>query len=149
MEPSREEAEKLFDRGRDALAAGEIPSALALLERALKLNDNRSWYSYLGFCVAKERGQVKKGIELCSLSLELEPENADHYLYLAKIHLLSGNKQETLRVLREGMARGENKGLIALLDFIGTRKPPVVAFLPRSNPVNRLLGLLLERMRLR
>jgi len=149
MEPSREEAEKLFDRCREALAAGEIPSALALLERALKLYDNRSWYSYLGYCMAKERGQVKKGIELCSLSLELEPENADHYLHLAKIHLLSGNKQETLRVLREGMARGENQGLIALLDAIGTRKPPVISFLPRSNPINKLLGLLLERMRLR
>jgi len=150
MEPSREEeAEKLFGRAREALAAGEIPSALTLLERALKLNDNRSWYSYLGYCMAKERGQVKKGIELCTLSLELEPEHADHYLYLAKIHLLAGNKPETLRVLREGMARGENQGLITLLDAIGTRKPPVLSFLPRSNPVNRLLGLLLERLRLR
>jgi tetratricopeptide (TPR) repeat protein len=150
MEPGQEEeAGKLFGRGLDALSAGEIPSALALLERALKLNDNRSWYSYLGYCMAKERGQVKKGIELCSLSLEQEPEKADHYLQLAKIHLLAGNKQETLRVLREGMARGENQGLIALLDAIGTRKPPVLSFLPRENPVNRLLGICLERLRLR
>jgi tetratricopeptide (TPR) repeat protein len=150
MEPSREEeAEKLFGRARDALAAGEIPSALTLLERALKLNDNRSWYSFLGYCMAKERGQVKKGIELCTLALELEPEHADHYLNLAKIYLLAGNKPEALRVLREGMARGENPGLITLLDAIGTRKPPVLSFLARSNPVNRLLGLLLERLRLR
>ena len=62
MEPSREEeAEKLFARAVDALSAGETPSALALLERGLKLDDNRSWYSYLGYCIAKERGQVKKG----------------------------------------------------------------------------------------
>jgi tetratricopeptide (TPR) repeat protein len=149
MDPSREEAEKMFARGRDALAAGEIPSALALLERALKLSDNRSWYSYLGYCMAKERGQVKKGIELCGLSLELEPEQADHYLHLAKIHLLAGNKKETLRVLREGMAQGENQSLIALLDVIGTRNAPVLSFLARSNPVNRLLGIFLERLRLR
>lgn len=149
MEPSMEEAEKLFGRAVDALAAGETPSALALLERALKLNDNRSWYSFLGYCIAKERGQVKKGIELCSASLELEPQNPAHYLNQGRIQLVSGDKKEALRVLREGMAQGGSPGIVALLDQIGTRKQPVLSFLPRKNPVNRLLGLLLERTRLR
>jgi predicted Zn-dependent protease len=150
MEPgSGEEAERLFSRALDALAAGETPSALALLERALKLNDSRSWYSYLGYCIAKERGQARKGSELCNVSLELEPGNPAHYLNLAKIHLIAGDKKETLRVLREGMSQGGNPGIIALLDQIGNRKSPVLSFLPRSNPLNRLLGLLLERLRLR
>jgi predicted Zn-dependent protease len=149
MEPSLEEAEKLFDRAVDALAAGETPSALALLERALKLNDNRSWYSFLGYCIAKERGQVKKGIELCSASLALEPQNPAHYLNQGRIQLVSGDKKEALRVLREGMAQGGSPAIVALLDQIGTRKQPVLSFLPRKNPVNRLLGLLLERTRLR
>jgi predicted Zn-dependent protease len=146
---SEAEAARLFDRAVDALAAGETPSALALLERALKLNDNRSWYSFLGYCMAKERGQVKKGIELCNSSLELEPQNPVHYVNQARIQLVSGDKKEALRVLREGMVHGGSPGIVALLDQIGTRKPPVLSFLPRNNPINRLLGLLLERTRLR
>ena len=150
MEPSREEeAEKLFARAVDALSAGETPSALALLERGLKLDDNRSWYSYLGYCIAKERGQVKKGTDLCNSSLEMEPENPAHYLNLAKLNLVAGNKKEVLRVLREGLSHGESREIIALLDTVGTRKLPVVSFLPRTSLINKLLGLLLERTGLR
>jgi Tfp pilus assembly protein PilF len=133
----------------NALAAGETTSALALLERALKLGDNRSWHSYLGYCIAKERGQVKKGSDLCIASMEQEPENPVHYLNLAKVHLVAGRKPEALGVLREVMSRGGSKEILALLGEIGTRKPPVLHFLPRGNPLNKLLGLMLERLRLR
>ena len=146
---AEEEGGKLFSRALDALAAGETPSALALLERALKLSDNRCWYSYLGYCIAKERGQVKKGSDLCNASLEQEPANPVHFLNLAKVHLVAGQKKEALGVLREGMSLGGSPELSALLARIGTRKPPVLSFLPRVNPVNRVLGLLLDRMRLR
>jgi predicted Zn-dependent protease len=144
-----EEGERLFSRALDALAAGETPSALALLERALKQNDNRSWHSYLGYCIAKERGQVKKGSDLCVASLELEPENPVHYLNLAKVHLVAGHKPEAIGVLRKGMALGGNQEILALLGEIGTRKAPVISFLPRDNPFNRVLGLLLDRLGLR
>lgn len=143
------EGAKLFSRAIDALAAGETPSALALLERALKLVDNRSWHSYLGYCIAKERGQVKKGSDLCLDSLEFEPENPAHFLNLAKVHLVAGGKPEALEALRKGMSLGGSPAIVALLDRIGTRKPPVLSFLPRANPVNRLLGLLLDKIRLR
>jgi len=133
----------------DALAAGETPSALALLERALKLDDNRSWHSYLGYCIAKERGQVKKGSDLCLDSLECEPENPVHFLNLAKVHLVAGSKNEALETLRKGMSLGGNPAIVALLERIGKRKPPVLSFLARANPVNRVLGLLLDKMRLR
>ena len=146
---SEEEGGKLFSRALDALAAGETPSALALLERALKQSDNPSWYSYLGYCIAKERGQVKKGCDLCNASLELEPANPAHYLNLAKVHLVAGQKKEALQVLRQGISQGGSQEIIDLLDQIGTRKPPVFSFLPRDNWANKMLGLFLERTGLR
>jgi predicted Zn-dependent protease len=146
---SEEEGGKLFSRALDALAAGETPSALALLERALKQSDNKSWYSYLGYCIAKERGQVKKGLDLCNAALEQDPSNPAHFLNLAKVNLVAGQKKEALNVLRQGMALGGSPGITALLDQIGTRKPPVFSFLPRGHFINKVLGLLLERTRLR
>ncbi|UFS70548.1 hypothetical protein LPW11_22100 [Geomonas sp. RF6] len=143
------EGERLFDGAVAALAIGETPAALAKLERALKLKDDRSWYSYLGYCIAKERGQVKRGMDLCNASLEADAGNPAHFLNMAKIHLLAGSKVEALTALRNGMSVGGNDEIKALLNKIGTRKPPVIAKLPRSHPLNRYLGLLRDRLGMR
>ncbi len=138
-----------FEQARESLAAGHTLDALAHLEKALKLRDNPSWYSYLGYCIAKQRGQIRNGIELCLSSLELERDEPAHYLNLGKIHFLSGNKLEALRIFREGMSRGRHEEIQRILDEIGVRKPPVITSLPRNNPVNRFLGILFSKIGLR
>ncbi|HOP40526.1 MAG TPA: hypothetical protein PLI53_05745 [Geobacteraceae bacterium] len=117
-------------------------AGLACLEKALELEDNKGWYSYLGYCIAKERGQVSRGVELCMVSLEHEPENPEHYLNLGKVKLISGNKADALRFFREGITKG---GSVELRDF-GMRKPPVLRFLARSNPLNIVFGRLFCRI---
>ncbi|WP_246329808.1 tetratricopeptide repeat protein [Geomonas limicola] len=139
----------MYDRAVAALDAGETSSALAFLERALKIFDNACWYSYLGYCVAKERGQVRKGVELCGSALQQEPENPIHFLNLARVHLVAGKKVEALQALREGMNCGGNAEILSLLEKIGTRKPPVFSFLPRNHALNRVVGLVLDRLKLR
>lgn len=146
---SAEEGEKLFKRALEALRAGQAPSALALLERALTMSDNPSWHSYLGYCIAKERGQVKRGTELCLASLEQEPQNPAHYLNLAMVHVIAKQKGDALRVLRQGMAAGGSEEIAAMLARLGVRKPPVLRFLPRDHFLNKWLGILLSRIGLR
>jgi len=138
-----------FERARRAIAMDNTVAGLASIEKALSCNDDMRWYSYLGYCVAKERGQVSRGTELCMISLEHEPGNPEHYVNLGKILLLSGKKAEALCTLREGMAQGGSTELIALLNQFGNRKSPVIPFLPRTNPLNKILGLLLHRIGLR
>ncbi|GFO60379.1 hypothetical protein GMST_27040 [Geomonas silvestris] len=149
MQVNSEEAVKLYGRAVAALDAGETSSALAFLERALKISDNACWYSYLGYCIAKERGQVRKGAELCGTALQQEPENPAHFLNLAKIHLVAGKKDEALQALREGMSCGGNSEIATLLEKIGTRKPPVFSFLSRDHALNRVAGLVFDRLKLR
>jgi predicted Zn-dependent protease len=144
-----EEGEKVFARALEALAAGETPAALALLERAFKLQDNPAWLSYLGYCIAKERGQVKKGSELCHEALKAQPDNPVHYLNLAKVQVIAGQKSAALESLRKGMALGGTAETAALLGRLGTRKPPVLPFLSRDHFLNKYLGMILHRLRLR
>jgi len=146
---SADEAAREFQRAVQDIAEDNSLGALARLERALRFGDNRRWHSYLGYCIARERGQVRKGIDLCQSSLELEPDNPEHYLNLGKVHLIGGNKDEALRAFRDGMTRTGDATLADLLERLGTRKPPVISFLSRDNPLNRFLGLLLVRMGLR
>ncbi|MBU5636339.1 tetratricopeptide repeat protein [Geomonas sp. Red69] len=150
MEPvPQEDAEKLLSRALAAFSSGEYQAALAQLERALKLQDNPLLHSYLGLCIAKERGQVKKGRELCLASLDLEPENPAHYLNLARVHQAAGDKLLAIDVLRKGMSVGGSDEIKALLATLGTRKPPPLSFLSRDHILNKWLGIALSRVGLR
>lgn len=142
-------AEKEFLRVRKALDEGNVLGALASLELALKINDDVRWHSCLGFCIAKERGHITRGLELCRTALEQDPENALHYLYLGKVHLVAGSKVDALKVLRQGMQMEACPEIEQLLAEIGTRKPPVIAALSRDNFLNKWLGFVLNRIGLR
>jgi tetratricopeptide (TPR) repeat protein len=145
----REEAERAFSQALTALGTEDTLTALCHLERALKLEDRAGWYSYLGYCIARERGQQRKGLELCLNSLVAEPDNPEHYFNLGRVHLLAGDRVEALRILREGIHRGDCPGILKLLESLGNRRPPVVPALSRDNPVNKYLGIILGRLGLR
>jgi Flp pilus assembly protein TadD len=149
QQESAGEAEKEFANGVAALAVEDTLTALACLERALRLQDNPGWHSYLGYCIAKERGQLRRGLELCQSSLAVEPDHPGHLCNLGRVHLIGGDKMEALRVLREGMAKGGSPELIRLLETLGTRKPSLFPMLHRDNPLNKYLGLILSRLGLR
>jgi len=144
-----EGAEKEFSLGKTALAREDTIAALNHLERALRLQDNPGWHSYLGYCIAKERGQYRKGMEICQSSLAVEPDDPGHFYNLARLHLVSGDKMEALRVLREGMAKGGNPEIVHLLENLGKRNSLLFPSFSRTHPLNRYLGLLLRRLGLR
>ncbi len=143
------EAEKEFSKGVRALKQGDSLAALVCFEKAASLASRPVYSSYFGYCIAKERGQVQKGLLLCSEAIEAEPGNTVHYLNLGRIHLVTGNKPDAISVFRKGLAHGPNGEITSLLDAIGTRKPAIFSFLSRSNPINRYLGLILSKLGLR
>jgi tetratricopeptide (TPR) repeat protein len=142
-------AEKEFLRARKELDEGNVLAALACLEKAMKISDDPRWHSCLGFCIAKERGHITRGLELCRTAIEQDPENAVHYLYLGKVHLVAGNKVDALKVLRQGMQKEASPEIAAQLASIGMRKSPIISALSRDNLLNKLLGFILNRLGLR
>ena len=143
------EAEKEFSKGLKALQEGNSLAALVSFEKAASLESRPVYFSYFGFCIAKERGQVQRGIAFCREAMEKEPENTAHYLNLGKIHLVAGDKQEAIGVFRKGLAFGHNREIVGLLDAIGTRKPPLISSLSRDNPINKYLGKFFRKLGLR
>jgi tetratricopeptide (TPR) repeat protein len=142
-------AEELFKKGLEALAGGKTLPALVSFEKALSLEDNPAFYSYLALCIAKERGQVKKAIDLCEEALRKDTENTAHYLNLGKILLHAGNKDEAIIVFRGGLKYAIDPQIVDELNKLGTRQPPVIPFLKRNNPINKYLGLIRKRLRKR
>jgi tetratricopeptide (TPR) repeat protein len=143
------DAEKLFSRGLDALDQGNTVSALSFFEKASQMEDNPRYRSYLAYCVAKERGQHKLSVSLCEEAIAQEPAHAGHYLNLGRIYLISGKRAEALKAFREGMSHEADPRIIAELDRMGSRKSPPISFLNRNNPLNKYLGIVLRKVRLR
>ena len=139
-------AQKDFDRAQQELDRNNVLTALACLERALSIWNDPLWHSRLGFCIAKERGQLTRAFELCHTSIEHDPDNPLHYLYLGKIYLVAGNTYDALKALRQGMTQGGHPEIERVLDSIGTRKFPVLSFLSRDNPLNKYLGIIFGRL---
>ncbi|MEW6115574.1 MAG: tetratricopeptide repeat protein [Nitrospirota bacterium] len=144
-----EEAEKYFVQGLSALKRGRTLPALASFERAATLSDAPLYRSYLAYCVAKERGQLKRAISLCEQAIEREPGNSVHYLNLGRIYLHAKNKDYAITVFREGLKHEMNQDIISELQKLVARKPPVLPFLGRENPINKYIGIVLGALRLR
>jgi Flp pilus assembly protein TadD len=144
------ESEQLFEKGVKAADRGNWVAALACFEKVVQLGGNPAGSSYLAVCIARERGQFSKADILCKEALDLEPDNPVHYLNQGRILLLQGRKQEAIQAFRDGLKRGGmEKRIIEELNRLGTRKGPVISFLKRDNPINKYLGILLTKLRLR
>lgn len=140
---------ELFEKGIAFLKEDNSLGALACFEKAYSIKKLPEIQSYLGFCIAVERGKITEAISLCNNAIAREPNNPVHYLNLGRIYLKTNRKAEAMDVFRKGLSIGDNEEIRVILDSLGTRKKPVFSFLPRDSFLNRYAGLILHRLKLR
>lgn len=159
--------------GNDKAAGGQIDqhTAAALVERGIARCRKGEWerglddlgklarnehqgelpgvfYSYLGYGIARCRGQVHEGVRLCEHAVKVEFYNPENYLNLARTYLLADNRRRAYKALTQGLRTDRrHTGLIALARQMGWRRRPVLPFISRDNPVNRFLGRLRHDLR--
>jgi len=128
--------EQKFDRG-----------LVFLGEAYLQLSRNKdarippAALSYYGLCLAMQKGRNKEAAEYCELALERELFNVEHYVNLSQDWINAGHRRKAVDALERGLAvEPGNSRLRMLRESVGVRKPPVLRFLPRDNPVNVSLG---------
>lgn len=139
----------LFQRGVDHLKDNNSLGALACFEKIYKEIKSPEVQSYLGFCIAAERGQISEAVSMCNEAISRDPDNPVHYLNLGRVYMKSGMKEKALLILREGLSAGNDEEILFLLDLIGKRRKPVFPFLSRRNFINKYLGMILHRTGLR
>lgn len=136
------DGEVLFKKGLEAFAHGDTLSALSYFEKTINIERSPAVCSYYALCIAKERGQVSNAISLCNEAIQKEPGNSLHYLNLGKVYLVDNNKEEAIKTFRAGLDYETNPLIVDELNKLGPRKPPILPFLERSNPINRYLGIM-------
>lgn len=100
-------------------------------------------------CMAETTAAYKSSVNLCHEAIKMDPKNPEHYYRQGRILYLAGRKKDAIWVLRMGLRHGRHKGILETLASMGIRRPPPINFLSRSNPLNKLLGILLARLNLR
>jgi len=143
------DAEELFAKAMDAQKSGKTGEALDLLEQAVGLERKPLFCSNLAVCLAKEKRDFKRAVSLCKEAIKSDPKNSIHFLHLGKVHILANQKKDAIRIFYMGLRYAENRDIIAELKRIGRRRPPVIPFLDRSNPLNKMLGKMFYKQRVR
>ena len=143
-------AEARFQRGLQALKEGRGLEALALFEAAIALEKQLGsrtmqarYLSYYGLSLALHAGQPREGAEMCRQAITLEFFNADLCWNLGRVLLASGRRKDAFAAFLKGLSVQKNhQEIIGELGRMGWRKPPIIRFLPRGNPINATLGKL-------
>lgn len=126
------EASKLLFAAFERFAANEQPVPAASL-------------ALYATCLAFQ-GKVREGLQTCKHAAELEPHNADVYLNMARIYLKGDSRRMAVEALDQGLSLSpRHPELLLLRRQMGARKPPVIGFLSRENPVNVTLGRMRRR----
>lgn len=137
-------AEEQYRRGRELLASGQFPEALEHFRTAHNLDRaNPRYRSFYGLGLAMVERRFDRALELCRSAAKEEFFNPELYHNLARVHLAFGFKAEAIRYLRRGLMIDPGNGEMGQeLRSLGMRRSPVLTFLPRRHPMNRLLGRL-------
>ncbi len=136
-----------IEKGITLAREGNYSDALRILEEDLCFTANPLAMSYYALCLAIVERRYDNAISICLMALGKEFYNPDIYCNLGRIFLLNGQKATAIKAFRRGLAfDSSHPGLIEEIKKLGIRRKPIIPFLPRSNPINKFLGLLAKRL---
>jgi tetratricopeptide (TPR) repeat protein len=137
-----------FDAGRRDLEAGRFNEALKRLRIAHSGAPTHARIrSYLGVAMAYGERNFSEARALCEGAARQDFFHPEVYLNLARVYLRFDRRAEALRYLRRGlMIAPGHAGIVAQMAQLGRRQLPIVSFLPRRHPVNRVLGTARSRL---
>lgn len=135
-------------RGTALMEGGHGHEAFEHLSRAyLSDPQNACYRSSYALALALVRGQFMGAVELGRAAIRQEFYNPELYLNLARIYLAFDFKAESVRFLRRGlMVDPDHERIQRKLRDLGVRRRPPLRFLPRSHPLNRMVGRMHARI---
>jgi tetratricopeptide (TPR) repeat protein len=137
----------VIEKGIGFAREGEFEKALKVFDQDLCFTQHPTAMSYYAVCLANVEANFDKAISLCLMAAEKEFYNPDIYLNLGRIFLLNGQKAVAVRAFRKGLKFDESHfGLLSEMRKLGVRRRPVIGFLHRTNPVNKFLGIIADRV---
>ncbi|NJD90386.1 MAG: hypothetical protein FIA91_02540 [Geobacter sp.] len=136
-------------KATENIAEKNYAAALAVLQQIPVAARSPLALSAYALCLATVENSYKIAVNTCHDAIRKDPKNPEHYFRQGRILLLAGRKKDAIWVMRMGLRQGRHKGIIDTLAAFGIRRSPPLNFLPRSNLINKYLGLMMSRLNLR
>ncbi len=143
-------SENSFHRGLQAIERREYLEALAYFEAAVRLARRHGadavpmkYLSYYGLCLAVCSDRLEEARSICEAAVRAEFYNPDLYRNLGRVYLRAGDRLQAFGSFVRGLQLNpRHAGLLGEVRRLGIRRRPVLRFIPRRHPVNRILGRL-------
>lgn len=140
---------------RSHLRSGKHKDAYSLLLQAsVRFPEDPLILSYYGCLQALVDKKYRSGVENCKRAILLLKSQGSSsaevlypvlYLNLGRAFIAAGRKKDAIDSLNKGLKYDSgHSDLRKELQGLGVRKQPPVAFLDRSNPINKYIGMMLK-----
>ncbi len=141
------ESQELFRRAEACIVRGRFDMAEDLLAEAVRISsENPIYLSYYGLCVGM-RGDLTEAQKLCAKAAKLSPQSPIILVNYGRIWLAQGCRKEARELFTKAYSLDNTNSPAALeLSGMGVRRQPVIGCLPRSHPLNRVLGTWRHRL---
>ncbi|MBI3811328.1 MAG: tetratricopeptide repeat protein [Nitrospirae bacterium] len=104
--------------------------------------------SNCGLALALGENRISEAVAYCTSAIKKEFYHPEFYVNLARVYLKANRRSSAVDVLNKGLKiDGQNPGILTELRKLGIRRKPVVGFLARGNPINKVLGRVKARLR--
>ncbi|HEX9243622.1 MAG TPA: hypothetical protein VF875_14355 [Anaeromyxobacter sp.] len=133
--------------GRAAFDARDLVGAHAAFERAHRREPrDPTFMSWYGLTLVLVERNSNLGVSLVDQALRAAGPSPELLLNSARAHLALNQRERAVRAIGRGLEHWpDDARLLAAKDALGWRAQPVLSFLSRNNPLNRLLGRLRHR----
>jgi tetratricopeptide (TPR) repeat protein len=147
-------AEESFQKGLRALEDGRRKEAMALFEAAIELErrlgqmarPQARYLSYYGLSICLVKDELREALGFCREALTLEGFNPDLRCNLGRVLMRAGRRKEAYDAFAKGLRfEPGHPEIIRSLRQMGLRRRPALPFLPRTNPLNVIIGRLRTR----
>lgn len=139
------------------LRKNDKQSALEAVKGTLGLFPSDLYFlSHYGYLIAAVEKRVKEGYRICDDALKAlsRSQSLDKaffypifYLNFGRTCILANRRMAAIAAFQDGLKYDRtNKELLSEMNLIGVRKPPVIPFLDRNNPINKQMGKLRHRL---
>jgi tetratricopeptide (TPR) repeat protein len=139
------------------LKKGKERDALLILRHALKETpDDPFLLSYYGCLTAIVERKAAHGAKICKDAIDIVKSSGRlgefihpvFYLNLGRCYHMGGQRKRAIDAFEQGLRMdSQDPNILQEFKRIGMRNSPLISFLPRSNPLNRYIGLILSRLR--
>lgn len=144
--PYSGESEALVEEGIEAAENGNIRLALDLFNQLKPTETSPLVTSYLAYCLACEQKAFRKALDLANDALQADRLHPLIYLNVGRVFLEAGYKKKAMQTFRKGIRCQRHPLLLRKIESLSNRRPMPFSFLPRSNPLNIIVGKILSKV---